>query len=69
MARASFLAASRVEPMVCVALILLSFMTLVPNKSPEPTAVGAGSSAVAVHAAGRRWAQLFSLGIIRTTNL
>ena len=26
-----------------------------PNKSPEPTAVGAGSSAVAVHAASRRW--------------
>ncbi len=26
-----------------------------PNQSPEPTAVGAGSSAVAVHAAGRRW--------------
>jgi hypothetical protein len=25
------------------------------NKSPEPTAVGAGSSAVAVHAASRRW--------------
>jgi hypothetical protein len=27
----------------------------VPNKSPEPTAVGAVSSAVAVHAASRRW--------------
>jgi hypothetical protein len=26
-----------------------------PNKSPEPTAVGAVSSAVAVHAASRRW--------------
>jgi hypothetical protein len=26
-----------------------------PNKSPEPTAVGAGRSAVAVHVAGRRW--------------
>ena len=26
-----------------------------PNKSPEPTAVGACSSAVAVHVAGRRW--------------
>ena len=26
-----------------------------PNKSPEPTAVGAASSAVAVHVAGRRW--------------
>jgi len=26
-----------------------------PNKSPEPTAVGAGSSAIAVHVASRRW--------------
>jgi hypothetical protein len=26
-----------------------------PNKSPEPTAVGAGSSAIAVHVTGRRW--------------
>ena len=26
-----------------------------PNKSPEPTAVGAGRSAIAVHLASRRW--------------
>ena len=26
-----------------------------PNKSPEPTAVGACRSAIAVHAASRRW--------------
>jgi hypothetical protein len=26
-----------------------------PNKSPEPTAVGAVSSAIAVHVASRRW--------------
>jgi hypothetical protein len=26
-----------------------------PNKSPEPTAVGAVRYAVAVHAASRRW--------------
>ena len=26
-----------------------------PNKSPEPTAVGACRSAIAVHVAGRRW--------------
>jgi hypothetical protein len=26
-----------------------------PNKSPEPTAVGAGRSAVAVHVASQRW--------------
>ena len=30
-----------------------------PNKSPEPTAVGAFSSAVAVHAASRRWLSFF----------
>src|SRR5674476_1514230 len=29
--------------------------TMTPNKSLEPTAVGAVSSAVAVHAASRRW--------------
>jgi hypothetical protein len=28
---------------------------VMPNKSPEPTAVGAGRSAVAVHVASRRW--------------
>jgi hypothetical protein len=26
-----------------------------PNKSPEPTAVGAFGSAIAVHVASRRW--------------
>jgi hypothetical protein len=26
-----------------------------PNKSPEPTAVGACSSAIAVHVTSRRW--------------
>ena len=30
-----------------------------PNKSPEPTAVGAVSSAVAVHVASRRWLSFF----------
>jgi hypothetical protein len=34
-------------------------MTTTPNKSPEPTAVGAGSSAVAVHVASRRWLSFF----------
>jgi hypothetical protein len=32
---------------------------LPPNKSPEPTAVGACSSAVAVHVANRRWLSFF----------
>jgi hypothetical protein len=35
------------------------WMTTQPNKSPEPTAVGAGSSAVAVHVASRRWLSFF----------
>jgi hypothetical protein len=30
-----------------------------PNQSPEPTAVGAGSSAIAVHAMSRRWLSFF----------
>jgi hypothetical protein len=30
-----------------------------PNKSPEPTAVGACRSAIAVHAASRRWLSFF----------
>jgi hypothetical protein len=30
-----------------------------PNKSPEPTAVGAVSSAVAVHVTSRRWLSFF----------
>ena len=34
---------------------LLDFISLMPNKSPEPTAVGAGRSAIAVRVAGRRW--------------
>ena len=34
-------------------------MSQQPNKSPEPTAVGAFRSAVAVHAASRRWLSFF----------
>ena len=37
-----------------------------PNKSPEPTAVGAVSSAVAVHVASRRWLSFFR-EVIRQT--
>src|ERR1039458_4777350 len=36
-------------------LCLAIDMILSPNKSPEPTAVGAVSSAIAVHVASRRW--------------
>jgi hypothetical protein len=34
-------------------------LTMWPNKSPEPTAVGACSSAIAVHVARRRWLSFF----------
>jgi hypothetical protein len=50
---------------VSVSLIQVSEERLIPkkvkppNKSPEPTAVGAVSSAVAVHVAGRRWLSFF----------
>jgi hypothetical protein len=50
------------EPMVRVPLILLSYMTLMPNKSPEPTGIVAavyaqGSSARRV--VGCRWLSFF----------
>jgi hypothetical protein len=34
---------------------IMDFTSLMPNKSPEPTAVGPFSSAFAVHIASRRW--------------
>jgi hypothetical protein len=37
----------------------LDFISLMPNQSPEPTAVGACSSAIAVHVASRRWLSFF----------
>jgi hypothetical protein len=36
-----------------------SVIESVPNQSPEPTAVGAVSSACAVHVASRRWLSFF----------
>jgi hypothetical protein len=38
---------------------IMKIYELWPNKSPEPTAVGAVSSAIAVHAASRRWLSFF----------
>jgi len=47
-------------PPMLIGFLLASIMTkLWPNKSPEPTAVGAVSSAVAVHATSRRWLSFF----------
>jgi hypothetical protein len=37
----------------------LQLESKMPNKSPEPTAVGAVRSAVAVHVASRRWLSFF----------
>ena len=39
--------------------VILWYLRQPPNKSPEPTAVGAVSSAVAVHIASRRWLSFF----------
>jgi hypothetical protein len=39
--------------------IFMSVHELLPNKSPEPTADGVVSSAIAVHAASRRWLSFF----------
>src|ERR1022692_3271781 len=40
-----------------------------PNKSPEPTAVGACSSAIAVHVASRRWLSFLRyLDTVHTSN-
>ncbi len=36
---------------------------MIPTQSPEPSSVGAGSSAVAVRAVSRRWLSFFSLGL------
>ena len=38
---------------------IMDCTSLMPNQSPEPTAVGAGRSAVAVHVASRRWLSFF----------
>jgi hypothetical protein len=55
----SFSASPVPEPSVSslffVSLLVMGFIATRPNKSPEPTAVGAVCSAVAVHVASRRW--------------
>jgi len=38
---------------------IMDFTSLMPNKSPEPTAVGHRGSAVAVHVVSRRWLSFF----------
>ena len=38
---------------------IMDFTSLMPNKSPEPTAVGACRSAIAVRVASRRWLSFF----------
>ena len=38
---------------------IMDFTSLMPNKSPEPTAVAAGRSAIAVRVASRRWLSFF----------
>jgi hypothetical protein len=48
-----------IRPMVMTISGAVIDMTMTPNQSPEPTTVGAGRSAVAVHAASRRWLSFF----------
>jgi hypothetical protein len=38
---------------------IMHFTSLMPNKSLEPTADGAVSSAIAVHVVSRRWLSFF----------
>ena len=47
-----------VDDAVSVHFICMSLIAM-PNQSPEPTAVGAVSSAIAVHVASRRWLSFF----------
>jgi hypothetical protein len=44
---------------VRLAMCQLHTNSPLPNKSPEPTAVGACSSAIAVPVASRRWLSFF----------
>jgi hypothetical protein len=46
---------AEIERWVCVPLILLSSMTLMPNKTLEPTAGSAGSSAARATRLVRLW--------------
>jgi hypothetical protein len=39
--------------------LICELMSKMPNKSPGPTAVGAGSSAIAAHVTSRRWLSFF----------
>jgi len=61
LARAGFAQRANAEPSFrCFDFMMLGLKdSQWPNQSPEPTAVGAGSSAVAVHAASRRWLSFF----------
>jgi len=58
-----FMRRASAEPRMCERWDLPDFImnltSLMPNKTPEPTADVAVSSAVAVHAASRRWLSFF----------
>jgi hypothetical protein len=55
----SFLIAAALLFMLFGSAYMAFTIAMSPNKSPEPTAVGAVSSAIAVHAASRRWLSFF----------
>ena len=44
---------------IFLSIFLFGYRCSLPNKSPKPTAVGAFSSAVAVHVTSRRWLSFF----------
>jgi len=46
-------------PQISQILDVVCLTSMSPSKSPEPTAVDAFSSAIAVHAASRRWLSFF----------
>jgi hypothetical protein len=57
MRRAS--AERRIDERLDLPDFIMNFTSLMPNKALEPTADGAVSSAIAVHAASRRWLSFF----------
>ena len=60
--RAALLRSLDVRPFISEYLVFVFHILFVepwPNNTPEPTAVGAFGSAVAVHAASRRWLSFF----------
>jgi hypothetical protein len=63
----SFVIAAALLFMLCGSAYMAYTIIASPNQLPEPTAVGAVGSAVAVHAANRQWLSFGSLGVFART--